>query len=132
VLKVFGAIRGPFSIMLHSPEMAKRILPLVSFSGTKASSKAICAPSASSPPCGSVKPLNASKFPAEEAAIVTYVRQLMCTNRADQAAFDALHKKHSRKWLVELTASVHYCAMLWGIVNAFEVAVPPDGDKLPA
>jgi hypothetical protein len=31
VLKVFGAVRGPFSMMLHSPEMAKRMLPLVPF-----------------------------------------------------------------------------------------------------
>src|SRR5260221_13783575 len=31
VLKVFGAIRGPFSMMLHSPEMTKRMLPLVPF-----------------------------------------------------------------------------------------------------
>src|SRR5919204_4289135 len=31
VLKVFGAIRGPFSMMLHSPEMTKRLLPLVPF-----------------------------------------------------------------------------------------------------
>ena len=29
VLKVFGAVRGPFSMMLHSPEMTKRMLPLV-------------------------------------------------------------------------------------------------------
>ena len=72
------------------------------------------------------------EIPAEEAAIVTYVRQLMRTNRADQAAFDALHKKHGTKWLVELTAGVHYFAMLCGVVNAFEVAAPPDGDKLPA
>jgi len=73
-----------------------------------------------------------SKFPAEEAAIVTYVRQLMRTNRAEQAAFDALHGKHGTKWLVELTTGVHYYAMLCGVVNAFEVAAPPDGDKLPA
>jgi hypothetical protein len=73
-----------------------------------------------------------SKFPAEEAAIVTYVRQLMRTNRAEQVAFDALHGKHGTKWLVELTTGVHYYAMLCGVVNAFEVAAPPDGDKLPA
>jgi hypothetical protein len=73
-----------------------------------------------------------SKFPAEEAAIVTYVRQLMRTNRADQAAFDALHKKHGTKWLVELPAGAHYYPMLCGVVNAFEVAAPPNGDKLPA
>ncbi len=27
VLGAFGAIRGPFSMMLHSPEMTKRLLP---------------------------------------------------------------------------------------------------------
>src|SRR5215831_21362556 len=31
VLKVFGAVRGPFSMMLHSPELTKRMLPLVPF-----------------------------------------------------------------------------------------------------
>ena len=31
VLGVFGAVRGPFSMMLHSPEMTKRLLPLVPF-----------------------------------------------------------------------------------------------------
>src|SRR5919202_1178585 len=31
VLKVFGAVRGPFSMMLHSPEMTRRLLPLVPF-----------------------------------------------------------------------------------------------------
>ena len=72
-----------------------------------------------------------SKFPAEEAAIVTYVRELMRTNRAEQVAFDALQGKHGTKWLVELTTGVHYYAMLCGVVNAFEVAAPPDGDKLP-
>ena len=75
---------------------------------------------------------DASKFPAEEAAIVTYVRQLMRSHRAEQVAFDVLHKKYGTKWLVELTAGVHYYAMLCGVVNAFEVAAPPDGDKLPA
>ena len=31
VLGVFGAIRGPFSMMLHSREMTKRLLPMVPF-----------------------------------------------------------------------------------------------------
>ncbi len=31
VLKVFGQVRGPFSILLHSPELARRVLPLVTF-----------------------------------------------------------------------------------------------------
>ena len=31
VVKVFGGIRGPFSILLHSPKLAARLLPLVTF-----------------------------------------------------------------------------------------------------
>src|SRR5918996_4785721 len=31
VLKVFGHIRGPFSMLLHSPKLAQQLLPLVTF-----------------------------------------------------------------------------------------------------
>ena len=67
----------------------------------------------------------------EEREIVTYVRQLMRTNRIDPPAFDALRKRHDAQWLVELTACANYFALLSGVVNAFEVAAPADGDKLP-
>jgi hypothetical protein len=63
---------------------------------------------------------------------VTYTRQLMRTNRVDQAAFDTLLKRHQAQWLVELTAAANYFALLSGMVNAFEVPAPPDGDRLPA
>ena len=159
VQKVFGAIRGPFSMMLHSPKLAERVLPLVTFFRddsvveAKLRSVAILA---------SVREREAAyvwaaqvgaarrsglreevidlirakgdpgKLPAEEREIVTYVRQLMRTNRVDQATFDALQKRHGVQWLVELTVAANYFAMLSGVVNAFEVAAPPDGDKLPA
>jgi 4-carboxymuconolactone decarboxylase len=114
VLKVFGAIRGPFSMMLHSPEMAKRMLPLVSFFRDESvvegklrsvgilaavrerEASYVWAAQVTAARRNGLREeaidllrakANASKFPAEEAAIVTYVRQLMRTNRADQAAF---------------------------------------------
>ncbi|HYH41782.1 MAG TPA: hypothetical protein VD867_07340, partial [Burkholderiales bacterium] len=31
ILKVFGHIRGPFSMLLHSPRLAEHLLPLVTF-----------------------------------------------------------------------------------------------------
>ena len=31
VVKVFGNVRGPFSVMLKSPKLAERVLPLVTF-----------------------------------------------------------------------------------------------------
>jgi 4-carboxymuconolactone decarboxylase len=159
VVKVFGNVRGPFSMLLHSPRLAERILPLVSFFRDQ---------SVVAPRLRSIAILTAvrereaayvwaaqvgaarrnglreevidlirakgdpGRLPADERDIVTYVRQLMRTNRVDQAVFDALVSKYGVGWLVELTAAANYFALLGGVVNAFEVAAPADGDKLPA
>jgi len=158
VVKEFGGVRGPFSMLLHSPKLAERMLGLVTFFRDE---------SAVEPKLRSVAILTAvrereaayvwaaqvaaarrngvaeevidlirakgdpGKLPEIEREIVTYIRQLMRTNRVDQAAFDALKKRHSVQWLVEMTAAANYFALLSGVVNAFEVAAPPDGDKLP-
>jgi len=159
VVNVFGGVRGPFSMLLHSPKLAERVLGLVTFFRDE---------SVVDPKLRSVGILSAvrereaayvwaaqvaaarrngvseeiidlirakgdpGKLPEAEREIVTYVRQLMRTNRTDPAVFDALKKRHSVQWLVELTAAANYFALLSGVVNAFEVAAPADGDKLPA
>ena len=159
VQKVFGNVRGPFSMLLHSPKLAEKILPLVTFFrdesvvDAKLRSIAILAAVREreaayvwSAQVGAAKRnglrdevidlLRAKGDPGklsdEEREIITYVRQLMRTNRVDQAVFDALEKRHDGRWMVELTAAANYFAMLSGVVNAFEVAAPADGDKLPA
>ena len=158
VMQVFGGVRGPFSMLLHSPKLAERMLGLVTFFRDasvvepKLRSIAILA---------AVREREAAyvwaaqvaaarrnglsddvidllrakgdpgKLPAEEREIVTFTRQLMRTNRIDQALFDALAKRRDPQWIVELTAAANYFALLSGIVNTFEVSAPPDGDKLP-
>ena len=72
-----------------------------------------------------------TKLPAEERDIVAYAQQLVQKNRIDQAAFDALKQKHDTQWLVELTVAANYYGFLSGVVSAFEVPAPPDGDQLP-
>src|SRR5438105_3166693 len=72
-----------------------------------------------------------ARLPEDERNIVTYVRQLLRSNRVDQPVFDALKNRHGEQWLVELTVIAHYFGVLSGVVNAFEVPAPPDGDKLP-
>src|SRR5437667_665581 len=158
VLGVFGAIRGPFSMMLHSPEMTKRLLPLVPFfrdeSVVEGKLRSVgilaavrereaayvwAAQVAAARRNGLREEAidllrakgDAGKLPADERDIVTYTRQLMRTNRVDQGIFDALKSRYGVQWLVELTAAANYFALLSGVVNAFEVAAPPDGDKLP-
>jgi 4-carboxymuconolactone decarboxylase len=159
VVKVFGGVRGPFSMLLHSPELAERLLPLVTFFRDESSvegklrSVAILAAvrereaayvwSAQTAQArrngvseATIDVLrargDAAALPADERDIVVYVRQLMRANKVEQAAFDALARRHDPRWLVEMTAAASYFAMLCGVVNAFEVAAPPDGDKLPA
>jgi 4-carboxymuconolactone decarboxylase len=158
VIKVFGGVRGPFSILLHSPKLAERVLPLVTFfregSAVEARLRShailaavrereaayvwaaqVGAARRAGVPEATIDLLRAKGDPAalpeDERDIVTYTRQLMRTNRVDQAVFDRLKNRHGVQWLVELTAAANYFGFLSGMVNAFEVPAPPEGDKLP-
>jgi 4-carboxymuconolactone decarboxylase len=159
VLKVFGSIRGPFSMLLHSPKLAERVIKLVTFyrddsivdaklrsvgilaavrerEGAYVWSAQVGAARRNGLEDSVIDLLRAKGDPAglsaEQRDIVVYARQLMRTNKVEQALFDRLNQRFGVQWMVEFTAAINYFAMLCGIVNAFEVAVPPDGDKLPA
>ena len=159
VIKVFGNVRGPFSVMLHSPKLAERVLPLVTFFregsvvDAKLRSHAILAAvrereaayvwaaqvgaaRRAGVPEPTIDLLRAkgdpSSLPEDECDIVIYTRQLMRTNRVDEAVLNRLKNRHGVPWLVELTAAANYFSFLSGMVNAFEVPAPPDGDKLPS
>jgi 4-carboxymuconolactone decarboxylase len=159
VLKVFEQIRGPFSVLLHSPGLAERVLNLGNFFRSnetvvepKDRSLAIlvaareregayvwAAQVAAARRAGvreeAIDLIRAkgdpAQLPAEERDIVTYAQQLVQKNRIDQAAFDALKQRHDVQWLVELTVATNYYGFLSGVVSAFEVPPPPDGDQLP-
>lgn len=158
IVKVFGHIRGPFSMLLHSPKLAERLLPLVTFFrdesivDAKLRSVAIltaarehgaayvwAAQVAAARNNGVREELidlirakgDPGKLLADERDIVIFARQLMRTNRVDEATFDALKSRHNSQWLVELTAAATYFAFVAGFANALEIPAPPDGDKLP-
>ncbi len=156
VMDVFGRIRGPFSMLLHSPKLAERLLPMVPFAreGTivepqlrqiavlaavreREANYVWAAQVDASRRAGVPEPvidlLRAKGDPAglaaDERDIVTYVRQLMRTNRTEQVVFDALNKRHGAQWLVELTAVANFYVALCGVVNAFDVPAPDGGDR---
>jgi 4-carboxymuconolactone decarboxylase len=158
VVGVFGNVRGPFSILLHSPKLAERLLKLVTFNRDESVvpgnlrslailaavrekeaayvwSAQVGAARRAGVPETTIDLLRAkgdpSGLPAEQRDIINYTRQLMRTNRVDQAVFDALRQRYGVQWLVELTATSNYFAFLSGMVNAFEVPAPEGGDKLP-
>jgi 4-carboxymuconolactone decarboxylase len=158
VVKVFGDVRGPFSMLLHSPKLAQRMLQLVTFNREdtvvegRLRSLAILAAVREreadyvwAAQVGAARRAGVREqaidvirskgdlavLPDEERDIVGYARQLIQTNRVDQAVFDTLKNRYGVQWLVELTAAANYFAFLSGMVNAFEVPAPPEGDRLP-
>ena len=158
VVKVFGGVRGPFSIMLHSPKLAERVLPLVTFFREdsvvepRLRSLAILAAVREreaayvwAAQVGAARRAGVAEttidllrakgdpaaLPADERYIIRYTRQLLRTNRVEEALVDALKDRHGVQWLVELTGAANYFSFLSGMVNAFDVPAPEGGDTLP-
>src|SRR5256886_17533327 len=121
VLSVFGQIRGPSSMLLHSPPLAERMLQFVKFNrggtivGPRLLSHAILASvrerdanyvwaaqvgaaRRAGVPEATIDMLRAKGDPAslgeDERDIVTFTRQLVRNNRVDQAVFDRLQQRH--------------------------------------
>ncbi len=158
VLETFGALRGPHSILLHSPAMDKPALELGNYfrynSVVKSPEKELAiitgvrekdslyiwAAQVAAGRRGGLREeaiavikekRDVSELEPSEAEIVTYVRQLFRNNRVDQATYDALVNRYGVQWLVEMTTIVGYYGMLGGVVNAFELPAAADGDVLP-
>ena len=157
VLKTFGRIRGPYSMLLHTPLLAKHFLGVVNFmreeSIVDAKSRTLAALTAASERGGyyewaaqaegarkigvreeAIELIRAkgdpAKLPEDERQIVAFAQQLMRTSNVDRPTFDALQKRHGTQWTVELTAMTGYFGALCNIVTTFDVPVPEGGDKL--
>ncbi len=156
VMGVFGRVRGPFGMLLHSPKLAERLLPMVPFAREgmiveprlrlvavlaavreREANYVWAAQVDAARRVGLREEVidllrakgDAAALPPEERDIVTYIRQLMRTNRVEQALFDVLLQRHGAQWLVELTAVANFYVALCGVVNAFDVPVPEGGDR---
>ena len=157
VVKVFGSIPGPFTMLLHSPVLAERLISLVTFFRDECIIEAklrlvailtairereaeyVWAAQVAHARRNGIREEvidlirakgDPGKLSAEEREIVTYTRQLLRTNRVDQATFAALKNRYGAQWMVELTTAMNFYGIVAGIANAFEVQAPPDGDKL--
>jgi 4-carboxymuconolactone decarboxylase len=67
----------------------------------------------------------------DERDIVTFVRQLMQTNRVEQSFFDELVQRHGVRWLVELAATVGQYQYMSAINNTFDLQPAANADQLP-
>jgi len=153
-----GSVRGPFSLMMFSPVFCERVLSLSNFLRFECSVKpkegelAIIATAREKdcPYVWAAHVVLARKagtreeaiaavrdrkdvggLAPDERAIVSYVRQLLRTNRVDQPVFDALKDRYGVPWVVELTGLIGHYGLVSGLLNSFEMAPPPDAEQLP-
>jgi 4-carboxymuconolactone decarboxylase len=158
VMKVFGHIRGPFSMLLHSPKLAQELLPMVSFvregniveprlrfaailtAVRESAARYVWAAQVEQArkngiPEELIDFVRAGKDPQQrppdERDVMTYVLQLLRTKKVEPVLFDRLKAKYGAQWLVELTAVANFFVFVSGICNAFEVQPPAGGDTLP-
>lgn len=152
----FGAIRGPFGMMLHSPVLADQVLDVVEDirqqTIVEAPSRALAilatvrerrmgyvwaAQVAYARRVGVREAVidvirargDTAVLSEQEREIIDYARELASTEHVGQARFDTLRNRYGDRWLVELTASAQFYTFLCGVVNAFEVPVPDGGDR---
>jgi 4-carboxymuconolactone decarboxylase len=157
VVNVFGHIRGPFSVLLHSPALAEQLLPIVTFvrqrnvveprlrfvgiltAVRESAADYVWAAQVEQARKNGIREEviavirrdgDPSALQPDERDVMVFVRQLVRTKRVEQSVYDALQSKYDAQWLVELVAIVNFFAFVSGICNAFEVPPPAGGDSL--
>ena len=142
-----GRVVGPFTVLLHRPELARRISELgayIRFESvlTPVDRELAIIALAREMDCQfewayhvlearkvgvreeaitAVREARTDGLTQDEALIVRYVTLLFRRHRVDQATFDALRARLGVDGLVELTATVGYYGMLACTLNAFDV-----------
>ena len=151
-----GEVRGPFTMLLHSPELASRVSHLgayVRFDSNldgrlkelviltiareldcqfEWSMHAMLARKAGiSDACvDAIADHREPQVTNDEASICAYVRELLQTHRVSGPTFTAVEKVLGAKGCVELSGLVGYYAMLACVLNALEVDPAPTGEVL--
>ncbi len=153
-----GRVAGPFAVLFHSPEVAKRAAHLgayIRFESSLAGAErelAILA-TARAMDCryewaahvplaekagvrlDAITAIRGRQAPAgltpAEAEIVAYATELLGGHRVGGGLFEGLRKRLGARGMVELTATVGYYAMIASTLNAFEVEPEPGADHLP-
>ena len=151
-----GSLHGPFSMFLHSPELAGRVAHLgafVRFEGSLDMRVRVLAamtvarefdavyvwgaqtsnarrqgvPEAT---ITAIREKHARGVPPEDAQIIDFTLQLIRAHRVDDTAFKAVQARFGNDQLVQLTGAIGYYAMLAMTVNACELEAAPGAEVL--
>ncbi len=153
-----GSVRGPFAMLLHSPEVAERVAHLGAYLrfGSQlpdAERELAIITAARIFDCdyewaahariarevgvsedaidivANRKPI--SGLTDDYAAIVRFTREVLNDHRASDDAFKAIQKRFGDSGVIELTATVGYYAMIACVLNVTEIEPPEGSPKLP-
>ena len=151
-----GAVQGPFTMFLHSPEVAGRVAHLgayVRFEGSLDMRVRVLAAmtvarefeamyvwgaqaggarrqGVPETTIAAIRDNHSRGIPAEDAQIVEFTRQLLRRHRADDAMFKAMQSRFGNDALVQLTTAIGYYSLLCMTVNACELEAAPGAEVL--
>lgn len=153
-----GSVRGPFSVLMHSPELAGRVGHLgayVRYEGVLSgrvrelaiitTARAFDAayewaahvpiareagvPDATIDAVADGAPADA--LPETDALVVRYGRELLGDHRVTDDTFAAARERFGEQGVTELTATMGYYGLVACVLNAFEVTPDEDAPQLP-
>ena len=151
-----GAVQGPFTMFLHSPELAGRVAHLgayVRFEGSldmrvrvlaamtvarefeavyvwgaqAGGARRLGVPEAT---ITAIRENHSRGIPPEDAEIVDFTRQLLRKHRIDEATAASLRRRFGDDGFIQLTGAIGYYSMLAMTVNACELEAAPNAEVL--
>jgi 4-carboxymuconolactone decarboxylase len=156
IVKSRGAVQGPFTMFLHSPELAGRLAHLgayVRFEGSldmrvrvlaamtaarefeamyvwgaqTGGARRLGVPEAT---ITAIRENHSRGIAPEDAEIVEFTRQLLRKHRVDDATFTSMQKRFGNDELIQLTTAIGYYSLLAMTVNVCELEAAPGAEVL--
>jgi 4-carboxymuconolactone decarboxylase len=151
-----GAVQGPFTMFLHSPELAGRLADLgayVRFEGSLDMRVRVLAAMTAArefeavyvwgaqtggarrlgvpeETIAAIRENHSRGIPPEDAEIVEFTRQLLRRHRVDEASFKKIQSRFGDDGLIQLTGAIGYYSMLAMTVNACELEAAQGAEVL--
>ena len=151
-----GAVQGPFTMFLHSPELAGRLAHLgayIRFDGSLDMRARVLAAmtvarefeavyvwgaqtggarrqGVPEETITAIRENHSRGIPPEDAEIVDFTRQLLRKHRIDEGTAASLRRRFGDDGFIQLTGAIGYYSMLAMTVNACELEAGPNAEVL--
>jgi 4-carboxymuconolactone decarboxylase len=156
IIESRGSLQGPFSVVLHSPELAERMAHLgayVRFEGSLDMRVRVLAAmtvarefeaayvwgaqtgiarqrGVAETTIAAIRENRSDGVPPMDLAVIEFTRALLRDHRVSEAAAAAMRERLGDDEFIQLTGAIGYYSMLAMTVNAAEMAPAPGADVL--